>query len=282
MTNDFLTLEAAGGIGVLTMERPPGNGITVGFAERMIEMMDRVAGDRGVRCLVVRSAFSKYFMVGADLKEFPPDLDLSGIDYDQPPDKVFAETFARVTPHWQNILKAAQSMMNSVAALPKPVVASIGGHALGGGCEFALACDFRVMSRGHATVGLTETTLGLIPAGGGTQRLPDVVGLARARELILTGMRLGADEAQAIGLITTAVDPERLEEETLALAGTLASGATRALGCAKRLLNRRRDMTLEEGLDLERECIDELSGTADMLEGVASFVQGRKPSYTGA
>jgi enoyl-CoA hydratase/carnithine racemase len=282
MSYRYLRLVTDAGIGILTMERPPGNGITVEFCEEMIRMMGEAGEDSSVRSLVISSAFPRYFMVGADLKDIPPEIDLSDIDYDQPPEKVMAETFARVAPLWQEILKAAQAMMNSVESLPKPTVASIGGHAFGGGLEFCLACDFRLMARGKAKIGLTETTLGLIPAGGGTQRLPDAVGLARARELILTGRRLDADEAESIGLVTRAVDAERLEEETLTLAGSLACGATRAMGCAKLCLNRRREMTLEEGLALERECIDELTGTADMLEGISAFVQGRKPGYVGA
>ncbi|MBU1670915.1 MAG: enoyl-CoA hydratase/isomerase family protein [Actinobacteria bacterium] len=281
MDYEFLTLEVNDGLGVVTIERPPGNGISVELADELMRMMEQVESDQAVRCLVFRSPFPKYFMVGADLKNIPPEVDMSTIDFTLPPEKVMAETFSRLSPHISAMLRRAQEMMNAVERLGRPTIAMIGGHAFGGGLEFALACDFRIMARGRARIGLTETGIGLIPAGGGTQRLPAAVGTARARELIISGRRLDADEAASIGLVTRAVDEESLQEETMELGRSLARGATRAMGLAKKILVENREMSLEEGLAAERSYIEALMETNDMLEGVMAFMQGREPAYVG-
>jgi enoyl-CoA hydratase/3-hydroxyacyl-CoA dehydrogenase len=187
----------------------------------------------------------------------------------------------RLTDHVTAIFRRAQESMNMIEALPKPTVVLINGHALGGGLEFCLACDFRIMARGAPTVGLTEVNLGLLPVAGGTQRLTYLLGRGKAIDLILRGKRLNADEAEAIGLINKAVDPEDLEEEGVSLASDLASRATMSIAKAKECIYRGEDMNLEDGLELERKCIAELMHTDDMVEGISSFIVGKKPEFKG-
>lgn len=281
MDYEFLGLKVEGGLGILTMNRPPGNAISVDLAGEFINMCKEIEENEAVRCVLLRSELPKYFMVGADLKTLPPDIDMSDIDFSLPPDQVVAATFARISPYVVKMLQEGQGMMNAVEGLPMPTIAAIEGHALGGGLELSLACDLRLMARGKPTVGLTETKLSLIPAAGGTQRLPRVVGRAKALEMILLGQRLNADQAESIGLITRAVDPDMLEEEVMELGKTLAKGATVAKGFAKRCIIDSQDVTLEEGLAMERECLSRLTETKDMLEGIMAFIQGREPDYHG-
>ena len=281
MEYQFLEFEVEDGLGILTMNRPPGNAISVELTEEFQNMCREIEEGREARCLILMSALPKYFMVGADLKTMPTDIDFGDLDFSQPPEQIVAATFKKIAPHVVKMLHGGQAMMNAVEALPIPTIAAIGGHAMGGGLELALACDFRIMARGQPNVALTETTLGIIPAAGGTQRLPRVVGRAKALEMILLGKRIDADEAEAIGLVTKAVDADRLEEEARELGRVLARGATVAKGCAKKCVIKSQELSLEEGLALERECMARLTETKDMLEGIMAFTQGREPNYLG-
>jgi|GEM_PF-13914 fatty-acyl-CoA synthase len=281
MEYQYLSLEVEDGVGILTINRPPGNAISVDLAEEFVSMAGDLAANDEVRCVILRSELPKYFMVGADLKTFPPEVDLSDIDFSQPPDQVMGEVFARLSPHIVAMLKRGQEMMNAVERLPKPTIAAIGGHALGGGLELCMACDFRIMARGKPRLGLTETSLGIIPAAGGTQRLPRLIGRAKALEMVLQGKRMDADEAEAIGLVTMAVDPDILEQEALSMAEVLARRATVAMACAKKCIIEGEDLPIDRGLILETEAISMLTGTHDMLEGIMAFTQGRDPLYAG-
>jgi enoyl-CoA hydratase/carnithine racemase len=144
-----------------------------------------------------------------------------------------------------------------------------------------MACDLRIMARGKPTIGQTEIKLSLIPAAGGTQRLTRLLGRARALEMILLNQRLDADEAKAIGLVTEAVDPEKLDETAMEMGRELASGATVAMRCAKKCIIENEDLPLEDGLAMERECISILFETDDMLEGILSFILGKQPEFKG-
>jgi len=277
----YLDLKVEDGMGIITMNRPPGNAISVDVAEEFISMAGDLAENDEVRCVLLRSDLPKYFMVGADLKTFPPEVDLSDVDFGRPPDEVMPIVFNRLAPHIVDMLKRGQEMMNAVERLPKPTIAVIGGHALGGGLELCMACDFRIMARGKPRVGLTETSLSLIPSAGGTQRLPRLIGRAKALEMVLLGKRLDADEAESVGLVTMAVDPGILEQEALSMGRVLARGATVAMGCAKKCIIESQDIPMEKGLDLETEAIALLTKTHDMLEGIMAFTQGREPHYAG-
>ncbi|MCL6632922.1 MAG: enoyl-CoA hydratase/isomerase family protein, partial [Alicyclobacillus herbarius] len=169
-----------------------------------------------------------------------------------------------------------QETFARIEQIPKPVIAAMNGHALGGGCEFALACDFRFLSKGY--IGLSEVSLGLIPGAGGTQRLTRLLGRAKATELIFRAKRLTAEEAERIGLITRAVEEERLLPEALAFAEELAEGAVQAMGLAKGCILAASERR-EDGYRCESEAFEKTLATGEPLEGFAAFFQKRKPQF---
>ena len=162
--------------------------------------------------------------------------------------------------------------LNAVADIPRATIAAISGFALGGGCELALACDFRIASD-KARLGQPEILLGIIPGGGGTQRLARLIGPARAKDLIFSGRQVRADEALAIGLVDEVVPAEQVLDRALDRAAALAAGATVAQGLAKRAIDRGLDITLNGGLDLEQQLFAEVFATDDARIGVQSFLE---------
>ena len=162
--------------------------------------------------------------------------------------------------------------LDAVASIPRCVVAAISGFALGGGCELALACDMRIASE-RAKLGQPEILLGIIPGGGGTQRLARLVGPAKAKDMILTGRQVGAEEALRIGLVDEVVAPEALHDRAYALAAELAQGAVVAQGLAKRAIDRGLQSSLAAGVDLEQELFAQVFATEDARIGVASFLE---------
>jgi enoyl-CoA hydratase/carnithine racemase len=160
--------------------------------------------------------------------------------------------------------------LNALADLPRATVAAVNGYALGGGCELALACDFRIAAD-TSRFGQPEILLGIIPGGGGTQRLARLIGPARAKDLVFTGRQVGAEEALAIGLVDRVVPADDLHAEALAYAGQLAGGAVLAQALAKRAIDRGLDITLDGGLGLEQQLFVEVFRTDDSQTGVASF-----------
>ena len=172
--------------------------------------------------------------------------------------------------------------LNAVAAIPRVVIAAVAGPALGGGCELALACDLRVCST-SAKFGQPEILLGIIPGGGGTQRLARLVGPSRAKDLILSGRQVRADEALRIGLADEVVEPEELESRALELAAQYAAGPVQAHAIAKRVIDAGLDGSLADGLELEQDGFVEVFGTDDARIGVASFLENGpgKAQFTG-
>jgi enoyl-CoA hydratase len=167
---------------------------------------------------------------------------------------------------------AFHEALDAVAAIPRFVIAAVSGYALGGGCELALACDYRIASE-RAVFGQPEILLGIIPGGGGTQRLPRVVGASRAKELCLTGRQVRADEALRIGLADEVVAADELSERALALAAEVAAGPLSAHAICKRVIDDGLVRSLAEGLELERAGFVEVFGTDDARTGVASFLE---------
>lgn len=166
--------------------------------------------------------------------------------------------------------------------MSKPTVAAITGHALGGGCEFSLCLDFRIMQAGGPTIGQPEVNLGIVPGGGGTQRLPRLIGRTQALELLLTGRRLSAEDAYRVGLVTeTGRDFEETRSKALGLATNLAGQAPEAVRLIKNAVSAGLDGTLDEGLAIERDAVIEVMQTNDAIEGVAAFLEKRKPDWRG-
>lgn len=176
--------------------------------------------------------------------------------------------------------RALRALLDGLEALPQVVVAALNGAALGGGLELALACDLRVAAEG-ALMGLPEVGLGIIPGGGGTQRLPRLIGAGRALDLILTGRRVGAAEALAMGLVTAVAPAARLGEEALALAHRVAANAPVSLRQAKRAVAEGRHLPLAEALDLEHRLYQACLPTQDRQEALRAFAEKRPPVFTG-
>jgi len=258
MSDELISVRREGGVATVLMNRPPVNAIAPDLLTAFDATFAALGEDAEVRVIVVTSAFPRYFMAGADIKMMASASPQGG------------EEALRSSP------------FAIVERTPKPVIAAVNGHALGGGCELALCCDYRIMlDDGRSTIGLTETSLGLIPGAGGTQRLPRIVGRARALQMIMEGRRLTAPAALEIGLVDAAVAPDEFEAAVQAKAAALAGMATQALARAKRAVLEGMDMPLADGLRLERELFFDAVKTADAAEGLAAFVEKRPANFTG-
>ena len=224
MNLEAMTVETLeNGIHIFTISHPPANTLNQAIQNDILAIAEEVKNNPLIRVVVFKSANPKIFIAGADLRQMS-----SG---DGKADHAEGS-------------KQMQDIFNTLEALPVPTVAAINGHALGGGCEFVLACDFRIM--GGGSIGLTEASLGLLPGAGGTQRMTRLVGGAKARELMFFSKRLKAEEAESIGLVTKAVAPELLEETVAQFANKLAQSAIGAIGLIKESILAA-DGTLEEG-----------------------------------
>ena len=164
----FFQLEKEDGVGRVTINRPPANAMSLDFLQELSRLLDELKEDAGVRCVLFRSALPKYFMAGMDLKTLPPGLDVGELDPSLSPRALMKKVVSSLSGRVGDIFGGLQASINKVEALPKPTIAAINGHALGGGLEFSLGCDFRIMARGKGTIGLTEVSLGFLPAAGGT------------------------------------------------------------------------------------------------------------------
>jgi enoyl-CoA hydratase/carnithine racemase len=248
MTDELvLTDVRADGVATLRLNRPPMNALSQALLGEIGGAAQLFADDDAVKAVVVLGG-EKAFAAGADITEFG--------------DQAAARQMGRVL----------RDAFDRVAAIPRPVIAALNGFALGGGLELAMCCDLRIASE-KARVGQPEILLGIIPGAGGTQRLPRLVGPARAKELIWSGRQVRADEALAIGLVDRVAPADELEDRALAWAGELASGAVVAMGLAKQAIDGGLDGSLARGLDLEAEAFVEVLGTQDARHGVASFLE---------
>jgi enoyl-CoA hydratase/carnithine racemase len=247
------------GVAQVVLDRPPANAIDLQTLAELKQAAQVLSVDRSVRAVLLASALEPIFAGGFDL--------------------VF------LAHGWDDMLpmiRAFHEVANAWVRIPSPTIAVIGGHAAGGGCELALACDFRVMARGRATIGLPEVKLGLLPSGGGTTRLPRLIGRAAALDLLLRGRLIGADEAERIGLITLATEPQDLDRVARGLAAELAALPPMAVREIKRCVDLGLDGPLSAGLELEERGNLALAETADAREGVAAFNERRPPKFKGA
>lgn len=236
-----------GGVVTLRLNRPPMNPLSKALLTAIRDAADDLRDDDAVKAVVVLGS-EKALAAGADIKEFG--------------DQAAAKAIGGLFRH----------AFDGLGAIPRPVIAAIRGFALGGGMELALACDLRVASD-RARLGQPEILLGIIPGAGGTQRLPRLIGPARAKELVWTGRQVKADEALAIGLVDRVVPDDSVEETAIAWATELASGAVAAMGLAKRAIDDGLDGSLARGMDVEAAAFVEVFGTEDAAAGVASFLE---------
>lgn len=253
--SEFLRVERKGRVATLWIDRQAKmNTMTVAMRNEFPAIFAGLEGDDGVRVVVVRGAGGKAFSAGGDVAEF---LTLAPADLEQ----------------WGDTLTSAERFR-------KPVVAAIDGYTMGAGLELAVACDFRIATL-RSEFAFPEVRLGMIPGSGGTQRALRLIGMTRAKLFMMTGQRIGAERAEAWGLITQAVPNDKLEEAVDALTAELAERAPLALRTLKMVLNRGADAPLETALELERKAYAWLRSTQDYEEGVKSFVEKRAPKYRG-
>jgi enoyl-CoA hydratase len=244
---------------LVTLDRP--EALNALNHELLAELRDRLAelaGDETARALVLTGAGDRAFAAGADIKEMEP----------------MSVEEAR---SWGALGHECGWLLET---MPKPTIAAVNGFALGGGCELALACDLRYSST-TAKLGQPEVTIGIIPGWGGTQRLARAVGIGPAKELILSGRLVDAEEALRLGLVNAVFAPDELLEKTVELAQALAAKSPLVLAAAKELLNRSLQGGLEAGLAEEAERFAQLFGSEDQAEGMRAFIEKREPRFTG-
>jgi enoyl-CoA hydratase/carnithine racemase len=254
---EFVRLEISDGIGTIRLDRPKMNALNVQVQEELRAAAAAAADDPAVRAVVVYGG-ERVFAAGADIKEMA--------------EMSYVQMSARAA--------ALSSAFDTVARIPKPVVAAITGYALGGGCELALACDWRVVAD-DAKLGQPEIRLGVIPGAGGTQRLARLVGPARAKDLIFSGRTVGADEALRIGLADRVVPAAEVYATAVELVRPYTKGPAQALRAAKLAVDGGLEMDLASGLAWESQLFAALFATDDRREGMAAFVDKRDPDFTG-
>jgi enoyl-CoA hydratase/3-hydroxyacyl-CoA dehydrogenase len=244
----------------LILNRPDKlNTINEELTLQLQQTLAKVELDKEIRVLIITGSGDKAFSGGADLSVF-----MSG-----------------VTPQYaQYIAQKGHEILAMIDRLSQPVIAAINGYAYGGGCEIALACDFRLSTK-RAKIGLTEVNLGLIPAWGGTQRMPRIIGLAKAREAIMFGKQYTADEALEIGLVDYVFPNASFEKDVRTFAKALAEQAPIAVKLVKQCLNYGTQVPLEIGLAYEAQAFAKTFTTKDIFEGITAFLQKRKPDYKG-
>jgi enoyl-CoA hydratase len=258
---DTLLLDVADGVAKLTLNRPEVmNAINQRLKDELSAALDAVDADEAARVLLIIGAGSKAFCAGADIKE------RAGSE-PTPAEFVFRQ-------------QATHRLFDRIAGFSKPVIAALNGVAYGGGAEIALCADIRVMSDA-SSIGLTEVNLGVIPAGGGTQRLPRLVGAAKAKELIFTGARLKADEALALGLVNRVVPAAELADAAHALAVQIAAKPPLAVRLAKQAIDKGQQTDLNTAMAFELYAAAILFDTEDRKEGMRAFVEKRAPVFRG-
>ncbi len=254
----YINYKREGGIAWAQFNRPKKlNALNPDVFRDLEAVVARCEEDDAVRVLIL-TGNEKAFAAGADIGAMA-EGDI-GVAYDQ--------------------TDQTMRVQERLADLPKPTIAAVSGYALGGGCEVALCCDFRIAAD-NAVLGLPEITLGIIPGGGGTQRLPRLVGLSLAAELIFLGETIKADKAERIGLVNRIVPSDSLEAEATALAEKLIERPAVALRAAKTAIRKGMSTSLKEGLQIEQGLFCMLFGTEDKKEGMAAFLEKRKPSFKG-
>jgi len=247
------------GIGYITFDRPPANAYNLGFHERFHAAIDAANADTATRVIVVRSAVPHFYCAGADIKVFATNS----------------------TSDNKKMVAAAQTALAKIEASDKPFIACLGGHALGGGLEIAMACDMRFGADGDFKLGLPEVRLGLLPGNGGSQRLPRIVGASHALALLMSGESIGPQEALRIGLIDRLIAESELEAQVERFAGAIARSAPLAVAAAKRAVREGLSMPLKEALQLESRLVDQLYDTEDAQEGFEAAAGKRDPVYKG-
>jgi len=264
---ELVDVKHEGAVARVVMHRKGNNAIAEDLMSELGAAFIELGNDPATRAIVLASDYEKYFSVGADLTS------LAGIDRDAP-DAVdqIALFMRRMNHHY-----------NAIERCPRPVIAAINGHELGGGSELALCCDYRIMVEdGRSRIGQTESSLGIIPGAAGTQRLPRLIGKVRAQRYIIESTRLSAKEAEAVGWVDQAIPPEDFAAAVDALTGRLAKAATVAIAMIKDAIRRGWDLRLDEALEIEAQNFARAALSTDAAIGIMSFLSKQEPEFTGS
>lgn len=246
-------------IATIQLHRPQKkNSLNAQMRQEMERLFRDVARNAAIRAVII-TGNDEIFCAGADISEM--------------------EGTASAEAAYQHA-REFQILFDQIESLPQPIIAAVSGHALGGGCELAMAADFRIASE-SARFGLPEIKIGAFPGGGGTQRLARLIGVARAKEMILTGDPITAQEALAFGLVMKVTPKENLLADATLLADKLAALPRLALQASKMLINRGRDVDLGTGLEFEARTFASIAHSHDLAEGTKAFLEKRKPNFTG-
>jgi enoyl-CoA hydratase len=252
-------IEKEGSIATVFIDRPKAlNALNSETLKDLKTAISDIKCDDNIKIVIISGSGDKAFVAGADIKEMENMSPLEAREF----------------------LLFGQHVFNEFENLEKPIIAAINGFALGGGCELALACDI-IIASSDAKLGLPEVSLGLHPGFGGTQRLPRLVGKAKAKELIFTADMIGADEALKIGLVNRVVPKEKLMEEAIGMANKILSRGSVAIKLAKAAINVGTETSLEKGLAYEAETGSLTFSTQDKKEGMKAFLEKRKPNFVG-
>ncbi len=254
----YFKLETIGNIAILTLDNPPANSLSREVVDELDNSLDRLYGDKEVRCLILTAGGERLFASGADIKG------LKGLDESGATD----------------LTSNVRRVLDKLLMFPRPVIAALNGSALGGGLELSLHCDFRVSVEG-ARLGVPEINLALIPAAGGIHLLPQVIGLSKARWMLYTGETISATEALAWGLIDRIVPSGSLREITLQFAAQLASKAPLACKALKEALRGWPGSTWSDNRSMDIKLFGRLCNSKDKAEGVSAFLEKRQAHYTG-
>jgi enoyl-CoA hydratase/carnithine racemase len=256
----FLIESLASGVATLTIDRPDRkNAFDLAMVREMHLAWDDIEGDSTVRIVTIRSALPRVFVAGGDIEAMR----------DLTPDEAPAFVYA------------GHELFRRLERSERVVIAAVGGYALGGGTELALACDLRVASTA-AVFGQPETSLGILPGWGGTQRLARVIGESRAKDLVFTARRIDAEEAYVMGLVNRLCEPEKLDDEARDLAYCILANGPMAVRRAKRAITEGLRVSLDQGLVIEAEAWLANLGSPDRTEGLSAFLEKRRPRFSGA
>ena len=265
--SELIDVRREGAIARVVMHRKGNNAIAEDLMAELAAAFDELGKDPTTRVIVLASEYEKYFSVGADLTS------MMGIDREA----------ADAADQVALFMRRMNGHFAAIERCPKPVIAAINGHALGGGSELTLCCDFRIMVEdGRSRIGQTESSLGIIPGAGGTQRLPRLIGVARAKRYLIESTRLSAKDAEAAGWVDRAVAPDEFQAAVDELAGRLARAATFAIAMIKDAIRRGYDVGVDEGIEIEAENFARAALSTDAAIGIMSFLSKQEPEFTGS
>jgi len=259
MAYETLIIEKEAPIGIIKLNRPPVNPLSVQLYHELYDAVCEFENDDAIGAIIITGNGDKAFAAGLDIKDVMGKTAVETLDF---------------------LWTAPRKAFDKLTGIGKPTIAAVFGLALGGGCEVALCCDLRIASE-DTVIGLPEIGLGIMPGSGATQRLPRLIGVAKAKEMIYTGDTINAAEAYRIGLVNKVVPKDKLMEEAKAMAKKLASKPKAAFALIKRCIDNGLNMDLASGLTMEMDSFSIAFTSEDGREGINAFVEKRKPNYKG-